>query len=286
MKKALIAGLVFFGSCKSTESINRFAKSAGSGTAEINNSTLSFNNICRLYDPAALKKLSDTALYGGVARPSDHCKEYKQADSLTRLINQTLVNYFSLLQAVSDKKLISYNAQDLVNSLADIQPQLYPNLSLSDEKITAVKGLLNTVLNEPLKWYRYKKLLAIMRQNDTALSQVIAAYSFILDSALAGEINQAKENYTSFVYAPLYEWSVTPVEKVMVNQQYQQFISAMDNESLKIHKAIQLLRIIYKDHYLLAFGKPPPGFAYAADEISQDIILINKIIAELIQLLK
>ncbi|HEY4936678.1 MAG TPA: hypothetical protein VII44_08865 [Puia sp.] len=286
MKNALIAGLVFFGSCKSTETINRFAKSASSGTAEISRSTLSFSNICRLYDPAALAGYTDSTLYAKSVHPVIHCKEFKTADSLTDLISQTLVNYFSMLQAVSDKKLIAYNAQELVNSLADIQPQVYPPLSLNAEKISAVRGLLNSILNEPFKWYRYKKLVSTMQQNNSALGRVINAYSFILDSALAGEIRQAKENYNSFVYAPLYEWSRSTVEKVMVNQQYKQFLLSLDNEQKKIHKAILMLNLIQKDHYLLAYGKPPAGFAYTEGEISQDIILINKIITELIQLIK
>ena len=286
MKKALFAILVLSGSCKSTESINGFSKSAGSGMTEINRSILSFSNICRLYDRAAMAKFTDTSLYAGAGHPVVHCNDYKQADSLRDLINQTLVNYFSLLQAVSDKKLLAYNAKDLVNSLANIQSGLNPALSLNEEKISAVKGLLNTILNEPLKWYRYKKLVSTMQQNDSALDRVITAYSFILDSALAGEISQAKENYMSFVYAPMYEWSRTPVEKVMVNQQYNQFLLSLDNEKLKIHKAGRMLSIIQKDHHMLAFGKPPAGFAYTEAEISQDIILINKMITELIQLIQ
>ncbi len=226
MKKGLIAGLVFLASCKSTDSINRFAKSASTGMTEINRSTLSFNNICRLYDPASLSRYTDTTVYAKSVHPVLTCSEYKKADSLTDLINQTLFSYFSMLQAVSDKKLLAYNANELVGSLADIQSRVYPALSLSSEKISAVKGLLNTILNEPLKWYRYKKLVSTMQQNDSALARVMDAYRFILDSALTGEITQARQNYTSFVYARLFEWSRDPVEKVMINQQYLQFLAS------------------------------------------------------------
>jgi hypothetical protein len=286
MRKALVAGMLFFASCKSTESINGFAKSASAGTAEISRSVLSFSQICRLYDPAALSLLTDTTLYAKSVHHIPHCPEFRNADSLTNLISQTLVDYFSLLQSVSDKKLLAYNARDLVNSLADMQPQLYPGLSLTDEKVTAVKGLLNTILNEPLKWYRNKKLVSVMQKNDSALTRVLAAYSFILDSALAGEISQAKQNYTSFVYARMYEWARSPVEKVIVNQQYTQFLLGMETEQEKIHKAVRMIKLLQKDHHLLAFGKPPAGFAYTEAEISQDIVLINKMIAELIQLIK
>jgi hypothetical protein len=286
MKKAVIAGLIFLGSCKSTESINRFAKSAATGTAEISRSTLSFGAICRLYDQSALSSYTDTSLYAKSGHPAKHCGEFRSADSMVNLINQTLVNYFTLLQKVSDKKLLAYDAGDLVNSLASIRSGLNPDLSLTEEKVSAVKGLLNTILNEPLKWYRYKKLVSTMQQNDSALSRVLKAYSFILDSALNGEINQAKENYTSFVYAPLYEWARTPVEKVWINQQYLLFIQSLEKEKASIHKSVLMLILMQKDHYLLAFGKPPAGFAYTEGEISQDIILLNKMILELIQLIK
>ena len=286
MKKVLIAALVFLVSCKSTEYINRFAKSATMGTIEISRASLSFGSICQLYDPAALARFTDTSLYTAAKRPTVQCIEFRKADSLTKLINETLVNYFSLLQSVSDKKLLAYNATDLVNSLAVIQPQVLPALALTDEKISAIKVLLNTVLNEPIKWYRHKKLVTTMKQNDSVLARVLSAYSFILDSALSGEISQAKENYTSFVYAPLYGWSKTPVEKVMINQQYSQFMTSLEVEKDKISKSVRLLSIIRKDHHLLAFGKPPEGFAYTEKEIDQDIVIINKMINELMQLIK
>ena len=286
MKKVLIAALVFLVSCKSTEYINRFAKSATAGTIEIGRSSLSFGSICQLYDPAALTRFTDTGLYAATKRPDLQCIEFRKADSLTKLINETLVNYFSLLQSVSDKKLLAYNAADLVNSLAVIQPQVLPALALTDEKISALKVLINTVLSEPIKWHRHKKLVSTMKQNDTVLARVLSAYSFILDSALSGEISQARENYTSFVYAPLYGWSKTPVEKVVINQQYSQFMTSLEVEKDKISKSVRLLSIIRKDHHLLAFGKPPEGFAYTEKEIDQDIVIINKMINELMQLVK
>src|SRR5450432_702664 len=286
MKKAILAGLVFLGSCKSTESINRFAKSASTGVAEISRSPLSFSGICRLYSQSALAQYTDTSLYAKSGHPVVPCGEYKLADSLTNLISQTLVSYFTMLRDVSDKKLLAYDARDLINSLTDIQSRVYPALSLSDEKISSVKGLLNTILNEPLKGYRYKKLVSTMQQNDVALGRVLATYSFILDTALAGEINQAKENYTSFVYAPLYEWSRSPVEKAWINQQYRQFLISLENEKVNIHQSVRMLILIQKDHHMLAFGKPPAGFAYTEAEISQDIVLLNKMIMEFIQLIQ
>lgn len=57
MKKLLIASLVIFGSCKSTETISQFAKSTSTGAAEISRATLGFNQICERYDPASLKNL-------------------------------------------------------------------------------------------------------------------------------------------------------------------------------------------------------------------------------------
>ena len=150
MKKLLIASLVIFGSCKSTETISQFAKSTSTGAAEISRATLGFNQICERYDPASLKKFTDTTVYTKSVNAVVHCPDYKKTDSLMDLINQTLFNYFTMLQAVSDKKLLAYNVDDLVNTLAGIQPQIYPSLSLNTEKITAGKSLLNSILNEPL----------------------------------------------------------------------------------------------------------------------------------------
>lgn len=286
MKKTLIAAFLFMGSCKSTDSINRFAKSAGSGISEINRSSFGFESFCKTYEQGPLGQFTDTSLYAKSRLPVNHCAGYKTSDSLLHIINQALGNYFVLLQAVSDKKLLAYNARPLVSSLADIQPRLLPALSFSDEKITAVKGLLNTLLNEPLKYYRAKKLKKIMRENDSVLATVIGGYAFILDSALQGEIDQAAENYKSFVYARLYEWSVTPVEKAFVNNRYQDFLKEMEEEHQKIRKSVRLLETVRKDHQLLAFGGKKPDFRETETEITQDILLINNLIEEIIRLTK
>ena len=286
MKKGFIAIFLLIGSCKSTESINRFARSAGSGTAEINRSSFGFETFCREYEQGPLGRLTDTSLYGKSRLPVNHCAEYKTSDSLLRVINRTLGNYFDLLQSASDKKLLAYNARPLISSLADMQPRLLPALSFSDEKVTAVKGLLNTLLNEPLKYYRARKLKKIMQENDSALATVIGAYSFILDSALSGEAGQAAENYKSFVYARLYAWAVSPVEKAYVNDRYHDFLTEMEEEQQKIRKSVRLLETIRKDHRLLAFKEGKPEFRATETEITQDILLINKLIEEIIRLTK
>ncbi len=286
MKKVFFAWFLLSVSCKSTESINRFAKSATTASSEIGRSKLSFGHLCRLYNPSALALYRDTSLYARGHAASADCRIYDQSDSLVNLISQTLVNYFSLLQAVSDKKLLAYHANDLIASLSGIQSQLIPGLALNAEKVSAIKGLLNTVLNEPLQWYRNKKLVRTMQANDVALDRVLDTYLFILDTALTGELNQARENYTSFVYAPLYEFSRTPVEKVMVNRDYAQFMSSLHDENQAIRKFVNLLQTIQKDHHLLAFGKSTERFAEIEAEIAKDILIIHQTIAEIIQLIK
>jgi hypothetical protein len=286
MKHTLIGAFLFLASCKSTESINRFAKSATSGVTEIDRGSFGFGKFCKFYDPAALKELTDTSLYAGSSHSASNCKMYKTSDSLLGIINQTLSNYFSLLQAVSDKKLIAYNARPLVSSLADIQSSLVPGLSFSDEKITATKGILNTLLNEPLKFYREKKLHKIMEENDSALGTVLLGYEFILDSALQGELDQAVQNYISFVYARLFAWSDSPVEKAFVNSRYQEFLGQMEDERLKLRKSVRMLETIRKGHHLLAFGEKKPGFVETETEIAEDILQINKLIEDIIKLTK
>lgn len=286
MKNALIATFLFVASCKSTESINRFARSATSGITEINRGSFGFGEFCKLYEPATLKELTDTSRLAKVSRTAEHCQVFKTSDSLVGIINETLSNYFSLLQTVSDKKLIAYNARPLVSSLADIQTRLLPDLSFSDEKITATKGILNTLLNEPLKFYRAKKLHQIMEKNDSALGIVIRGYEFILDSALQGEIDQAIQNYISFVYARLFGWADSPVEKAFVNNRYQEFLGKMEDERLKLRKSVRMLETIQKGHHLLAFEKKKPEFKEAETEIAEDIVLINNLIEDIIRLTK
>jgi hypothetical protein len=284
MKKGIVAAFLILASCKSTESINRFARSAASGISELDQKSFSFGRFCQLYNAESLGSLTDTALYGRIKRPKPECGPEKNSDSLVGIINHTLKDYFSLLQAVSDKKLLSYNAGPLVAALQDIQPQLLPSLSFSDEKATALKGLLNTLLNEPLSYYRARKLKKLIRDNDSALSAVIRAYIFILDPALRGEMNQANENYRSFVYAPMFERSVTPVEKAMVNNQYREFLEKMEEERLKLQKSVRMLETVQKGHHLLAGEGEKESFAEIEPEIAGDILLINKLVSDIIRL--
>ncbi len=286
MKNTLIAAFLFLASCKSVESINRFAKSATSGVTEIDRASFGFGQFCKLYDPATLQELTDTSRFANSSHTAVHCEPFKISDSLVGIINQTLSNYFSLLQAVSDRKLIAYNARPLISSLADIQSSLLPGLSFSTEKVTATKGILNTLLNEPLKVYRAKKLHEIMVQNDSALGIVIRGYEFILDSAMQGEIDQATQNYISFVYARLFAWSDSPVEKAFVNARYQEFLVLMNDERLKLRKSVRMLETIREGHHLLALEKKKPEFIETEKEITEDIILINNLIEDIIRLTK
>jgi hypothetical protein len=286
MKLGRIVLLLFFVSCKSTESINRFAKSAAAAVTVTGQENPSFGSFCRLYGPDALIRYTDTAVIPKTHRVLANCQIYDQSDSLTDIINQTLEIYFTMLQALSDKKLIAYNANSLVSSLQQIQNEVLPAINLSDEKVSAIKGLLNTVLNEPLKWYRHDKLVNTIKKTDSSLERVLSVYIFILDTALAGEIDQVRENYTSFVYSPTYELSRNPVEKIYVNQQYNLFMAARDEQSKTIHKSIRMLETIRKDHHLISFGIPAQSFAETEAEIASDIVKINKTIREIILILK
>jgi hypothetical protein len=208
------------------------------------------------------------------------------ADSLTQVINQTLAAYFSMLQELSDKKLIAYHAEDLVNSLALIQAGVAPSMNLTDTKVSAIKSLLNAVLNEPLKAYRYQKLMETISRNDSALGMVVGTYRFILDTALRGEIELARANYTSFVYAPLYGWARTAVEKQLVNREYGEYQISIDADLEKIHRCIQLLNTIRKDHHLLATGGTKNSWNETEAQIAADIIRINTLVTELMRLVQ
>ncbi len=284
MKKAMYLPLLFLLSCKSTESINRFARSAAAGTRELHAATPGFGDFCRLYSENALRTQTDTSVLASVPHKRVICKEYKATDSLVRVIELGLYQYFSLIQAASDKKLLAYNARDLVAGLDGLKDQWLPSLALTDEKVGAIKGLLNTVINEPLKLYRDKKLKQVIRQADPALDIVTGAYIFILDSALSGEADQAEANYKSFVYLPLYSRARTPVEKALINNRYTEFLETMAAQRLTIRKSSRLLETLRKDHHLLATARDKPTFREAETTLGQDIVLIQELIEEIIVL--
>lgn len=282
MKKLLYLPLLFLLACKSTESINRFARSAASGTRELHAATPGFDDFCRLYSENALRRQTDTSVLTSAPRKRVICKEYNVSDSLVRVIELGLYQYFSLLQAASDKKLLAYNARDLIAGLDGLKDQWLPSLAITDEKVGAIKGLLNTLINEPLKVYRDKKLRSVIRQTDSALSIVTGAYIFILDSALSGEADQAEANFKSFVYLPLYSQARTPVEKALINHRYTEFSETMAAERLRLKKSATLLGTLRKDHHLLATARDKPSFREAEATLGEDIVLIQKLIGEIV----
>jgi hypothetical protein len=214
MKKALMAAVLFSGSCKSTNSINQFAKSASAGISEISSLRA---------DPAP--------------NTSKSLPKYQQRDSLSNLVWHTLINYFRLLQTDPDRKLLADNTKGLMNTLDLMQTGTFRYHNISDETLTAARSILNTILNEHINSHRYRQLIKIMKENDSAISLLINHSKAILDSAKAGD--------------------------------------------LKMQTSKNILKLVRKDHYMLIFGRPPIGFAYTSQEISQDIVLINKMTANL-----
>ncbi len=284
MKKAFYLPLLFLLSCKSTESINRFAHSAATATRELHASTPGFADFCRSYSENALRPQTDTALLASTPPRRVICKEYKISDSLVRVIELAVYNYFSALQAATDKKLIAYDAGDLIDGMAGLQDQWLPSLNMTKEKVGAVKGILTAVLNEPLKIYRDHKLKKLIRENDSTLGVVIGAYIFILDSALTGEADQAEANYKSFVYLPLWTQCRTPVEKALVNNRYTSFMESVNGQRQALHQSVKVLETLRKDHHLLAGARNRPSFREAEAELGKDVVLIQKLIDEILTL--
>jgi hypothetical protein len=208
-----MAAMLFSGSCKSTNSINQFAKSASAGISEISSP---------IAEPA-IQSMKNGQIN-------------KQADSLSKLVWHTLINYFRLLRTDNDRKLLADTAKDLMNTLDLIQTGTFRYHNISDETLTAARSILNTILNEHIKSHRYRQLIKIMKENDSAISLLINQGNAILDSAAVNFKMQTSKN---------------------------------------------ILKLVRKDHYMLIFGRPPIGFAFTSQEISQDIVLINKMTANL-----
>jgi hypothetical protein len=214
MKKALMAAMIFSGSCKSTNSINQFAKSASAGISVISSP---------IAEPA-IQSLKNGQIN-------------EKADSLSNLVWRTLINYFRLLRADNDRRILADTAKDLMNTLDLIQTGTFRYHITSNETLNAVRSILNTIVNDDIKSHRYRQLIKIMKENDSAISLLINHSNAILDSSMACD--------------------------------------------LKMQTSKNILRLVRKDHYMLIFGRPPIGFAYTSQEISQDIVLINKMTANL-----
>ncbi len=214
MKKALIAALIFLGSCKSTDSIHLFAKSAGAGVNEIS--------------------LQVTESPG---ESVDNSRQNKQNDSISYLFWHTLSIYFRLLQNDPDRKLLADSAGHLMILLGLVQTGTFQDKNHSEVILSSARIMLNTILNKNTRCDRYGKLVRTMKKNESALSFLIDHCNLMLDFSHAG--------------------------------------------NFKIQTSQKMLKLVQKDHYMLIFGRPPTGFAFTPAEISQDIVLINKMTANL-----
>jgi hypothetical protein len=284
MKKVLIAGLVFWGSCKSTESVRSLANSCHAGMREISQAPRTFGGNCRLWNTAFLCPDS----VGGNWRINPDfsivpCGEYAPADSLLSFIVLTLDDYFSVLVAKPDK---NNNRQQLMKMLRSLPAGQLPGGSgsgLTADQIYLLRQLLTSMVQKPLKKYSRSSLIDYMQRNDTPVLSILRLYSRILDSALLGEIRHATRDGDSLFEARWSGGPQTPAQDGLPKQSRDHFLLIAERENADIRLAVRMLTLMAKDHHMLAYGTPPTGFAYRTtkEELKEDEILLGESAAEL-----
>ena len=281
MKNTVFAACFFLVSCQSADHISRFSGTALDAVKGIDQQPVQFAYCCAHFAEIPLRALTDTTLYSAGKTGRADCSQYKRADSILHVVSGTIQLYLSSLQSVADPKLIAFKARVLTNAFDGLSPSLFPALSFTDDKKAAVRDILETVLNEPLKAIRLKKLMRVIRASDSAFGKVLSAYEYMLSPALSGEIEQGMENYKSFVYTRVYGWSRTLVEKIQANAMYRIFQEERSAELSGIKKEMKILETIRLGHHSLATQPTKAGFKDVEAEISKDILLIDGLIGDI-----
>jgi hypothetical protein len=283
MKKVLLVGLLFLESCKSTKPVHRFAVSAGHGTAEIRR--FSWSWIARYQ----LRKTPIPSTDTGTVIPAEiHCSGagygeiFQQPDSLLSWMTQTLICYFSYLQKSpgKDSGLQKEAARLLRSTAGSALPAT--GIVVNDEKISATRHLLGSILNKPKK-NRYRDLVTFLQQNDSSVATLLSTYVQWLDSFMLFVVSRDEKQDDSLYQSSGLRKVPSPGDQEPAPRSNDRDFFGVENQKAEVRESVALLHLIGKDHHMLAYGTPPPGYAYgdAKTELKQDIWMLGQLTVEL-----
>lgn len=225
-------------SCADLKQLNSYASTSLNSLKKFEEINYSFNqhciNNCYLYAIRNYEIKEDTNF-------NCDCRLYRQADSVTQNIYNSIKGYMEGLTNLSNNELTAYNFNSIKKPLTNGS---FGDLNIDSTVVKAYSHISTILIKASTDLYRQKKLKEYIESANSSLKVLLIKFQFILQADLESELKWKKDNLYRYYKEILEDRKISDYEKGKATADYYQQLSdinAKQNQILFLAKSVQMI---------------------------------------------
>ena len=186
---SLMAGLLFV-SCADLAHIHHYALISENEMGRVLGAGYDFRQAC--LDRCQLNAMRSFDVQRG---DQCDCKQFDEADQVTRKIERSVRKYFAGLKDLSADELTNYKIDPIADALKEGQ---FGHVTIEKKHVDAYSSIARVLLKATTDAYRRNKIKEYITQANAPLQDLMSKLSFILRNNLATEIDFRKESLYAY----------------------------------------------------------------------------------------
>jgi hypothetical protein len=228
-------------SCVNLKELNSYSSNSLNAITKFEDISYSFRQHC-------LEKCQLDAIKKFEIKRDTGCKcaSYATADSVTRLIYNSIRGYFDGLTNLSNNDLTTYSSDALNSSLTTGN---FGGIKIDSSEVAAYSKIAKIILKATTDLYREKKLKKYIEEANGPLQLLFTKFQFI-ESNLWRELNLKKDDLFNS-NKRLLEKNLTDYEKISITKEYYQQLSDILAKQQQITVFVKSIKAIADGHQKL-----------------------------------
>ncbi|GAA0878243.1 hypothetical protein GCM10009119_12110 [Algoriphagus jejuensis] len=231
-------------SCVNLKSVSNFSATSTASISNFENLDYTFSDHCkdRCEDEAVRKFELSRAL-------ECSCDLYSKADSVTRVLYQTINGYFVGLGNLAQNELTNYSANAAVNAMTASE---FGPLKIDENLVGAYSAISNTLLRATTDFYRKRKIAAYIGEANGPIQVLLDKFQIIILSNLKGELRFKRERlYVYYMDMKMNRTLLSDYEKGKATRDYYQALDDIQLKEKQMDVFAQGLQEIGRGHQAL-----------------------------------
>ncbi|SHJ25178.1 hypothetical protein [Pseudozobellia thermophila] len=228
--------------CVNLKHVSEFSDSSISALANYETLPTSFAQACR--ENCRQEHIANFNVY----RTECDCSSDEKADSITRLIYTTSMQYFEGLMQISDNTLTYYETSDLSGILGSGN---FGPVQLQEEDVKAHSKIATLVLRAFSDGYRRNRIKQYIKEADAPLQVLIHFLRLNLNGNLNGKLEVQKGKAQNLYFDLVNDKSLSTYERTKFAEDYFKRISQIDENQRQLQRFDEVLDEIAKGHQTL-----------------------------------